>query len=112
MSVTVKFSCDGCAAVHFPSEILQSHFEGARGDLGFGHRIVDGVDSLLPGGWVAHDMFTGCCYCDRCWKNIIEGSVTCQKCKHPKNKHTDDICRWLISTIPFRVCGCKEKFND
>lgn len=73
MSVTVKFSCNGCNAVAEGTKPLRREFVSFSGrSYGWGtHRMTVGVEDVLPEGWVAFDPCTQCCYCPTCWAGIV-----------------------------------------
>lgn len=78
MSVTVKFSCNGCDATADGTRPLCKEFVSFSGrSHGWGtHRITVGVEDVLPDGWVAFDPYTHCCYCPKCWAGIVGDDTT------------------------------------
>ena len=71
MSVEVTFSCDGCDVAITGTSSLDRTFKGFNGkSWGFGRYHLDEPQDLAPEGWVAHDPYTGCCYCPDCWSKI------------------------------------------
>ena len=76
MSVTVKFTCDGCFKEEVGTTFLSRHFDSLSGKgYGFGTWRTDTPQDVAPEGWVAFDPYTGCCYCPECWAEI-EGDDT------------------------------------
>lgn len=59
MSVIVKFSCDGCDTQANGTGILT--------------RKAKDPQFVAPKGWIAFDIYTGCCYCPTCWEGIQNG---------------------------------------
>lgn len=71
MSVSVKFSCDGCDKISNGTGNLKREFQSITGrGYGFGSWKIDGAQDVAPDGWVSFDPYTGCCYCPDCWDGI------------------------------------------
>ena len=67
MSVTLTFSCSGCGATAEGTRPM-------RKEYGWGTaRWQESPDALAPKGWVAADPYTYCCYCPKCWAEIVAG---------------------------------------
>jgi len=76
MSVRLAFTCDGCFAEVEGTDWLRKRFRSFSGkDHGFGVYVVDEVESVVPGGWVAFDPYTQCTYCPSCWTQIESGAA-------------------------------------
>ena len=77
MSVTVKFSCDGCDAAAEGTGSMRVEFRSVSGrSWGLGSPVpVNTVRDVTPEGWVAYDPYTYCTYCPTCWAAIEHGDV-------------------------------------
>lgn len=74
MSITVKFTCDGCHKAEQGKTFLRRSFDSFSGrGYGFGVWRKDTVEDVCPEGWHAFDPITGCCYCPECWASIEAG---------------------------------------
>lgn len=62
--IDVTFSCGGC----FLESKATSRLTGRKCPIS-SREIWD----VCPEGWVAFDPYTGCCYCQKCWEDIIGG---------------------------------------
>lgn len=62
MTVTVRFGCDSC-------------FDEADGTSHLVKRprwpVYASPQDVAPEGWIAFDPYTGCCYCPKCWAEIL-----------------------------------------
>ena len=76
MSVTIHYRCDGCFAEADGTEPLSKQFISVSGrSYGFGSwHYVNNPVIVAPDGWVAFDPHTQCCYCPKCWEEIVSGS--------------------------------------
>jgi hypothetical protein len=75
MSIKVNFVCDGCHAEAEATTFPRRHFHSVNGKgYGFGHYSTDGFNEIKPEGWVPFDPYTGCCYCPKCWAEIVEAA--------------------------------------
>ena len=74
MSVTVKFTCDGCFAEAEGTAPIRKHFVSVSGrSYGIGSfRYTNTVAEVAPEGWWAFDPYTQLCYCPECRKGIEE----------------------------------------
>ena len=76
MSAKLALHCDGCDATH-DAGALRKTFESFSGrSHGFGvwrHPDIDAV--VEPTGWQWSDPLTSCCYCPKCWAEIVSGEV-------------------------------------
>ena len=59
MSISVKFSCDGCDTQANGTGILSKRNQNPQ--------------QVAPKGWIAFDPYTGCCYCPKCVAQIEKG---------------------------------------
>lgn len=75
MSVTLKFSCNGCDAVAEGTGRLCKEFLSFSGrDYGFGTlRWITKPEDVAPEGWIAADDYTYMTYCPACWAEIMKG---------------------------------------
>jgi hypothetical protein len=72
--IKLSFKCGGCFTeeeVVCPAREFRSL--NGRG-FGFGHWLYPQIKNLAPAGWMAFDPYTGCTYCQSCWKGIEESS--------------------------------------
>ena len=78
MSVTVHFSCGGCDAKAEGTAPLRMEFVSVSGrSYGFGApRMANTIDDVTPEGWIAYDPYTYCCYCPKCWGEILKGQIS------------------------------------
>ena len=73
MSVTVHFSCGSCDAEADGTKWLESKWTSVTGSWGY---YVDTTpQDVAPEGWVAFDPYTKCCYCPKCWEEILSPDV-------------------------------------
>ena len=71
MTVTVNFECGGCFKEAVGTKMVSRHFDSINGrGYGFGTWRLDTIQDVAPKGWIAHDPYTGCCYCAECWAGI------------------------------------------
>lgn len=77
MSVTVKFTCDGCFAEAEGTAPIRKHFVSVSGrSYGIGsYRYTNTVADVAPEGWWAFDPYTQLCYCPTCRESIEKGST-------------------------------------
>ena len=79
MSVKVLFECGGCCAKAEGVEPLKREFVSLSGkSYGFGRYVNTNPEDVTPVGWIAFDPYTGCCYCPKCWKIIMEDNESRQ----------------------------------
>ena len=77
MGVRLAFACDGCFVTAEGTDRLRKRFTSFSGrDHGVGTYAVDGVESVVPEGWVVFDPYTQCTYCPSCWSLIEDGAST------------------------------------
>ena len=74
MSVTVHYSCGGCDATTEGTEPLNAEFRSLSGrTYGIGGTVfTNSAKTVAPEGWVAFDPYTYCCYCPKCWAEIMD----------------------------------------
>lgn len=74
MSVRLMFECDGCTAKSDGTGRMVRKFQPvAERTEGFDvWRWVASPEELAPEGWIAADPWTSCCYCPKCWQEIME----------------------------------------
>ena len=71
MSVTINFNCNGCFEETKGTKSIDRTFNSFNGKgYGFGTWSLDAIQDVAPKGWIAHDPYTGCCYCPECWASI------------------------------------------
>ena len=76
MPITLCFTCDGCHTEEEGTTYLKRRFHGSN-DLtyGWGEWKADAPQDVAPVGWISFDPNTGCCYCPKCWDEIVEGKA-------------------------------------
>lgn len=90
MSVTIHLSCGGCDAKTEGITPLRQRFKSLSGrSWGFGHYVLDPIDTIIPEGWIAFDPYTGACYCPKCWAEIMEDAPDDTQARYPGDPRGD-----------------------
>ncbi len=73
MSVFIRFKCGGCPAEADGTTWLARHTEVLHNtpDGQYVRYSIPDVQTVAPEGWIAHDPWTGCCYCPTCWAWLL-----------------------------------------
>jgi hypothetical protein len=74
VSVTVKFTCDGCLAEAEGTAPIRKAFRSISGrSYGIGSaQYINTVAEVAPDGWWPFDPYTYLCYCPECRAKIEE----------------------------------------